>query len=60
MNYCPTCSGPGIEIGSLGHLSWFRCRNCGGTFSAHAKPFIERTFGEKSTKRISSVKRSER
>ena len=26
---CPTCGGPGVYMGCLGFLAWFRCRNCG-------------------------------
>ena len=26
---CPCCSGPGIVLGSLGYIEWFRCRDCG-------------------------------
>ena len=30
---CPECNGPGVFMGSLGRLDWFRCRNCGMEFS---------------------------
>ena len=30
---CPACSGPGVELGTLGRLRWYRCRNCGMEFS---------------------------
>ncbi len=26
---CPVCGGPGQELGRLGILRWFRCRDCG-------------------------------
>ena len=26
---CPICNGPGRELGRLGILRWFRCRDCG-------------------------------
>jgi hypothetical protein len=29
---CMHCGGPGICIGQLGKLWWFRCRNCGWEF----------------------------
>lgn len=32
---CPTCGGPGMFMGKLGKLDWFRCQNCGMTFSEH-------------------------
>jgi hypothetical protein len=31
---CPTCGGPGQELGALGRKHWMRCRNCGCDFSA--------------------------
>lgn len=31
--FCPACDGPGMELGSLGSLVWFRCRNCGIEFN---------------------------
>jgi tRNA(Ile2) C34 agmatinyltransferase TiaS len=31
---CPICDGPGIKLGSMGKLTWFRCRNCGGEYNA--------------------------
>lgn len=31
---CPTCGGPGSELGQLGRKHWMRCRNCGSDFSA--------------------------
>jgi len=30
---CPRCGGPGVPMGTLGKLEWFRCRNCGWDFS---------------------------
>jgi len=30
---CPACGGPGMLIGYLGMLIWFRCRNCGIEFN---------------------------
>lgn len=26
---CPQCDGPPIELGSLGNVAHYRCRNCG-------------------------------
>ena len=26
---CPCCAGHGAPLGALGHLHWFRCRDCG-------------------------------
>lgn len=31
--FCPACEGPGMELGSLGRLKWFRCRDCGIEFN---------------------------
>lgn len=30
---CPACGGPGVPMGGLGNLEYFRCRNCGAQFS---------------------------
>jgi len=30
---CPACEGPGLLLGALGKLLWFRCRHCGVEFS---------------------------
>lgn len=30
---CYACDGPGVYIGSLGDLMYFRCRNCGAEYS---------------------------
>jgi hypothetical protein len=27
------CAGPGVALGQLGNLRWFRCRDCGMDFS---------------------------
>ncbi|QIL78967.1 hypothetical protein G7047_02795 [Diaphorobacter sp. HDW4A] len=35
---CPLCQGPGIALGSLGRLHWYRCRHCGMDFSRAARP----------------------
>jgi hypothetical protein len=32
---CPCCGGPGVELGTLGRLEWFRCRDCGMDFQRH-------------------------
>jgi hypothetical protein len=29
MAKCPMCKGPGVLLGVLGLLRWFRCRDCG-------------------------------
>lgn len=34
---CPTCDGPAMKMGSLGRLTWFRCRNCGTEFNQKAQ-----------------------
>lgn len=26
---CPACSGPGVELGTFGRTTRYRCRNCG-------------------------------
>jgi len=31
---CPVCDGPGIFLGALGKMQYFRCRDCGMDFSA--------------------------
>ena len=31
---CPYCGGPGMLLGVLGTVTWFRCRNCGIDFRA--------------------------
>lgn len=31
---CPYCGGPGVALGSLGHIHHFRCRDCGINFTA--------------------------
>jgi tRNA(Ile2) C34 agmatinyltransferase TiaS len=30
---CPLCDGDGTLLGQLGHLTWFRCRQCGMDFA---------------------------
>lgn len=30
---CPLCPAQGSLLGRLGHLRWFRCRDCGMNFS---------------------------
>jgi hypothetical protein len=30
-SHCPFCAGDGVPLGILGHLRWFRCRDCGMT-----------------------------
>jgi transposase-like protein len=34
MENCPVCDGEGIELGTLGNLTHYRCRDCGMTFSS--------------------------
>lgn len=29
---CPACGGPTYQLGNLGYLTHFRCRDCGATF----------------------------
>jgi transposase-like protein len=31
--HCPACTGDGVPLGTLGRLRWFRCRDCGMTYS---------------------------
>lgn len=33
---CPVCGGPGVPLGGLGNLMWYRCRNCGMDFNQKA------------------------
>ena len=35
---CPVCDGPGIEMGGLGNVVWYRCRNCGIEFKVDIAP----------------------
>jgi tRNA(Ile2) C34 agmatinyltransferase TiaS len=37
QRYCPVCDGPGMLLGSLGHLVHWRCQNCGMDFSSKAR-----------------------
>ena len=30
---CPMCGGPGSPMSVLGHLCWYRCRECGIDFA---------------------------
>jgi transposase-like protein len=30
---CPACGGSGAELGVLGRLQWYRCRDCGMDFN---------------------------
>lgn len=30
---CPACGGPGVPLGGLGKLMWYRCRDCGLDFN---------------------------
>lgn len=32
---CPECGGDGYPLGTLGHLYWCRCRDCGSTFDVN-------------------------
>ena len=34
---CQLCRGLLMLLGVLGHLKWFRCRNCGMQFSREIK-----------------------
>lgn len=34
---CQLCTGPCYQLGSLGQLKWFVCRNCGMQFSRKAR-----------------------
>lgn len=34
---CPVCPGRGVPLGQLGHLRWYRCRDCGIDFNRRAK-----------------------
>jgi hypothetical protein len=35
---CPVCGGPGVPLGHLGHLAWYRCRDCGMDFNLDDQP----------------------
>jgi tRNA(Ile2) C34 agmatinyltransferase TiaS len=31
--FCPVCeNGVGVSLGALGHVEYYRCRDCGATF----------------------------
>lgn len=30
---CTICNGPGVHMGTLGNLDWYRCRDCGNQWS---------------------------
>ena len=32
MPPCPACNGSCYSLGQLGHLAYFKCRNCGTVF----------------------------
>lgn len=40
---CPACSGPGLLLGDLGNLRWFRCRDCGIHFHRKRHPRKQRS-----------------
>ena len=33
METCPVCDGEGIQLGTLGNITHYRCRDCGIMFS---------------------------
>jgi len=33
LELCPVCNAIGTELGTLGNLRHYRCRNCGVTYS---------------------------
>ena len=35
MNECPMCEGPPVFLGTLGNVTWLRCRDCGWQFEAN-------------------------
>lgn len=34
MNECPMCEGPPVPLGTLGRITWLRCRDCGWQYEA--------------------------
>jgi hypothetical protein len=34
VNDCPTCGGPPVLLGTLGRVTWLRCRDCGWEYQA--------------------------
>lgn len=42
MGDCGLCGGPGVPLGVLGQLSWFRCRNCGIDFNIRIRRYRPR------------------
>ncbi len=51
---CPMCAGVGVQLGTLGLLTHYRCRSCGSTYSipcgAQYSRYVESetTHGEES------------
>jgi len=35
---CPDCGGPSFPLGSMGSLSYYRCRDCGWTMAESSAP----------------------
>jgi rubredoxin len=33
-NECPMCDGPPVLLGTLGRITWLRCRDCGWQYEA--------------------------
>ena len=48
MNNCPVCDGEGTELGSLGYLVHYTCRDCGIAFMSP----VEFKWDDDTTKRI--------
>jgi len=50
MQDCPVCKGLGIELGTLGNITHYNCRDCGITFS---EP-VEMKWDDDTTEQIAS------
>lgn len=46
---CPACDGPGVHLGGLGTMAYFRCRNCGMDFSRPPEVDDEPAWGPVTT-----------
>lgn len=54
---CPMCGGPGIELGALGMLRHFRCRDCGAQYNKKSRRRLWRKKAVKKNPRRYSRRR---
>ena len=48
METCPVCDGEGIQLGTLGNITHYRCRDCGITFSSS----VELKWDDETTEQV--------